>query len=398
MKTSEVEAAIKRLILRDDGIAPALRLLEQMLGTAVISEKEAEKLRRVIKRRRIRLLAEAAVDGAEVDTAGMNIEDVLASLRDLVGETDDPDLIKLADGIAATFGDDAAAGRMKPGGLRARRSGNVVVAPGNGEDQGFAAVNDGENFKPVWLDDGEYIFSNKAIEGLGLRVGAPRVKARDVGLAELEKLHNEVKALAATEPPAPPEEITADVGPIPMPRETPADEQPIERAEPVFAGMTAIELLAEAQIIEEHRERAAMADETGRWHASDELINAVIAAESGGDANAVSEVGAIGLMQILPSTAADPGYGVSALNGSKQEIVVQLLDPEINKRLGTSYLNAMLNRYGGNTELALAAYNAGPGKADKVADSEEPLASFAAVFGQESKETLPYVSKVLSNV
>ena len=143
--------------------------LRTILGTAVISEKEAEKLRRVIERRRIRLLAEAAVDGAEVDTAGMNIEDVLASLRDLVGETDNPDLIKLVDGVAATFGDDAVAGRMKPGGLRARRSGNVVVAPGNGEDQGFGAVNDGENFKAVWLDDGEYIFSNKAIEGLGLQ-------------------------------------------------------------------------------------------------------------------------------------------------------------------------------------------------------------------------------------
>ena len=111
-------------------------------------------------------MAEAAVDGAEVDTAGIKIEDVLASLRDLVGETDSPGLIELADGVAATFGDDAAAGRMKPGGVRARRSGNVVVAPGDGEDQGFVAVNDKENFKAVWLDDGEYIFSNKAITGL----------------------------------------------------------------------------------------------------------------------------------------------------------------------------------------------------------------------------------------
>jgi hypothetical protein len=140
METGEVEATIKRLIRRDDGIAPALQLLEQMLGTAAISEKEAEKLRRVIERRRIRLLAEAAVDGAEVDTAGMKIEDVLASMHEMVGETDDPDLIRMADGVAATFGDDAAAGRMKPGGVRARRSGNVVVAPGDGEDLGFAAA------------------------------------------------------------------------------------------------------------------------------------------------------------------------------------------------------------------------------------------------------------------
>ena len=42
MKTDEIEATIKRLIRREDGIAPALRLLEQMLGTAAISEKEAK--------------------------------------------------------------------------------------------------------------------------------------------------------------------------------------------------------------------------------------------------------------------------------------------------------------------------------------------------------------------
>ena len=116
METGEVEAAIKRLILREDGIAPALQLLEQMLGTAAISEKEAENLRRVIERRRIRLLAEAGADGAEVDTTGMKLEDVLASLREMVGETDDPNLILMADGVAATFGDDHAVRRLKPGG------------------------------------------------------------------------------------------------------------------------------------------------------------------------------------------------------------------------------------------------------------------------------------------
>jgi soluble lytic murein transglycosylase-like protein len=390
MKTGEVEATIKRLILRDEGIAPALQLLEQMLGTA-ISEKEAEKLRRVIERRRIRLLAEAAVDGAEVDTAGMKIEDVRASLREMVGETDNPDLIKLADGVAATFGDDAAAGRMKPGGLRARRSGNVIVAPGNGVDQGFAAVNDGENFKPVWLDDGEYIFSNKAIEGLGLRYGAPRVKARDVGLAELEKLHNELKALAATEPPAPPEEIPADAGPL----ETPVDEQPIEHAEPV---MTPTELLAEAQIAEERRERAAAADETGRWHASDGLIEAVIRAESSGNPKAISPTGAIGLMQVLPSTAADPGYGVEGLSGSREEVAQQLLDPLTNKRIGTAYLDAMLNRFGGDVELALAAYNQGVGKVGHVEGEDRPLEKFATLYEEEAKEALPYVEKILAGV
>ena len=163
MRAEEIEAAIKRLIKTEDGIDPALRLLEQMIGAAAVSQKVAENLRRVVGRRRIRLLAEAAVDGAEVDTTGMKLEDVLASLREMVGETGDPDLMRMADGVAATFGDDDAVGRLKEGGARARRSGNVVVAPSDGVDLGFAAAADGENFKAVWLDDGEYIFSNKAI-------------------------------------------------------------------------------------------------------------------------------------------------------------------------------------------------------------------------------------------
>jgi len=398
-----VEAAIKRLIQREDGIAPALQLLEQMLGTEVISEKEAEKLRRVIERRRIRLLAEAAVDGAEVDTTGMKLEDVIASMRDMVGETDNPDLMKMVDGVAATFGDDDAVGRLKPGAARARRSGNVVVAPSDGEDLGFAAAADGEKFKIVWLDDGEYIFSNKAIEGLGLRAGAPRDRARDVGLAELEKLHNEVKALAATvghrgesEPP-PPKEIIAGAGPITVLRKS-APERPIKQEKPEAPEISPAELIAEAQIIDERRERAAVTDETGRWRASDELINAVIAAESGGDPNAVSKAGAVGLLQILPSTARDPGFGVTGLEGTDEEVVAQLKNPEINRRLGSEYLSAMLHRYHGDADLALVAFNAGPARADTAAKDERPLDKFVELNPKAAQETLPYIKRVLGNV
>ena len=294
-------------------------------------------------------MAEAAVDGAEVDTAGMNLEDVLASLRDMDGETDNPNLMRLADGVAATFGDDDGVGRLKPGGARARRSGNVVVAPSEGEDLGFAAAADGDKFKAVWLDDGEYTFSNKAIEGLGLRAGATRDQARDVGLAELDKLHNEVKALAATEPPAP---------------------KTVEREELVLGDKTPAELLGEAQIVDERRERAAVTDGTGRWYASNELIDAVVAAESGGDPNAVSEAGAVGLLQILPSTAREPGFGVAGLEGTDEEVVAQLKNPEINRRLGSEYLSAMLHRYHGDADLALVAFNAGPARADRAAKDE----------------------------
>lgn len=85
------------------------------------------------------------------------------------------------------------------------------------------------------------------------------------------------------------------------------------------------------------------------------LPGAVMQQESGGNPNAVSAAGAQGLMQLMPQTAANPGFGIRpAQDGSPQE----------NMRVGQQYLSALMNKYGGNTQLALAAYNAGPGRVD----------------------------------
>jgi Transglycosylase SLT domain len=69
-----------------------------------------------------------------------------------------------------------------------------------------------------------------------------------------------------------------------------------------------------------------------------------------------SPAGATGVMQVLPTTAASPGFGLRPADPN---------DPQDVVRLGQDYAKAMLQRYGGNKTLASAAYNAGPGRVDQ---------------------------------
>jgi len=93
-----------------------------------------------------------------------------------------------------------------------------------------------------------------------------------------------------------------------------------------------------------------------------ELLQALIATESGFDASAVSPKGAVGLMQVMPATA--QRYGVTA--DKKQAVEQKLADPAVNIKAGTRYLRYLLDLFPGNLELALAAYNAGEGAVQRA--------------------------------
>ena len=93
-----------------------------------------------------------------------------------------------------------------------------------------------------------------------------------------------------------------------------------------------------------------------------ELLQALIATESGFDANAVSPKGAVGLMQLIPPTAAR--YGVRA--DKNQPVEKKLTDPKTNIAAGSSYLRDLINMFPGQLELAVAAYNAGEGAVQRA--------------------------------
>jgi soluble lytic murein transglycosylase-like protein len=103
------------------------------------------------------------------------------------------------------------------------------------------------------------------------------------------------------------------------------------------------------------------------------LVQAVVEAESGYSPCAISPVGALGLMQLMPSTA-------------ESLQVTDPFDPSQNITAGTQFLKQMLERYGGDVAKALAAYNAGPARVD-AAGGIPPI-----------PETQEYVRKIMGKI
>ena len=92
---------------------------------------------------------------------------------------------------------------------------------------------------------------------------------------------------------------------------------------------------------------------SARYQLDPALVRSVIETESNWNSKAVSSKGALGLMQLVPGTARDLG-------------VHNAFDPKQNLDAGVRYLHMLLQRYNGDLDKALAAYNAGPGAVDRA--------------------------------
>jgi len=117
----------------------------------------------------------------------------------------------------------------------------------------------------------------------------------------------------------------------------------------------------------------AVKNASQKYGVSEDLIYSVIKVESNYNDKSVSRAGAMGLMQLMPKTALDLG-------------VEKPFDIDQNVEGGTKYLREMMDKYKGNLDKTLAAYNAGPGKVDE-ADGIPDI-----------KETQDYVKLVKNNL
>lgn len=130
----------------------------------------------------------------------------------------------------------------------------------------------------------------------------------------------------------------------------------------------------------------------GNLQTIDTVFQGLIKAESGGQhidektgKLLTSSAGARGITQLMPKTAANPGYGITPVKDDSEEEYT---------RVGKAVLEKMYNKYG-DWELALAAYNAGVGNVDKARGKADRFGGNWKDYLPKPSETLPYLDKIL---
>ena len=126
-----------------------------------------------------------------------------------------------------------------------------------------------------------------------------------------------------------------------------------------------------------------------QYNVEENLIYAIIKAESNFKANAISHQNAKGLMQLMEPTAKDVAkrFGIELTDDN-------IIEPETNINIGTKYISTLLDKYG-SVEVALAAYNAGSGNVDKWIQNGIIKEDGSDIENVPYKETNMYVRKIL---
>jgi tetratricopeptide (TPR) repeat protein len=134
-------------------------------------------------------------------------------------------------------------------------------------------------------------------------------------------------------------------------------------------------------------------EESSQYKLSPYLVLGLMRQESAFNKKVVSSARAIGLMQLLPTTA----KRVARSMGEKSPGQEDLKKPEVNIKLGVKYLSGLLNNFEDNIIFALASYNAGPGKVKQWMRIRSHLRPLEFMESIPYKETRNYVKKVLRN-
>ncbi len=141
--------------------------------------------------------------------------------------------------------------------------------------------------------------------------------------------------------------------------------------------------------------RTTVENYSARWKVDKFLAIAVMKVESNFSEAAHSQSGAVGLMQIMPETAAWIAYSLGEDSDEIAADIKNLRDPDTNIRYGTWYLAELEDEFHGNDVLALAAYNAGRGNVREWMEQNHWSENFSDVDKIPYAETRDYVKRVL---